>query len=138
MSMRKILPSASVALLLCMLVFPGVVAGQFNKETKLTASDGATFDRFGFSVSIDGDTVVVGSYQDDDKGSDSGSVYVFRRTGGQWVRDQKLTANDGAAFDSFGQAVVVDGDTIFVGTRARWKWRICSPNGRPSRAAPGF
>ena len=44
---------------------------------KLTAADAASYDRFGCSVAIDGDTIVVGSYYDDDAGSNSGSVYAF-------------------------------------------------------------
>ena len=49
---------------------------------KLTAADAAAGDWFGISVAIDGDTVVVGAYYDDDGGSYSGSVYVFRTTDG--------------------------------------------------------
>lgn len=45
--------------------------------TKLTAADAAAYDRFGFSVGVSGDTVIVGAYWDDDGGSDSGSAYVF-------------------------------------------------------------
>ena len=45
-------------------------------ETKLTASDGAVDDAFGWSVAISGDTALVGARQDDDKGFNSGSAYV--------------------------------------------------------------
>jgi hypothetical protein len=44
---------------------------------KLTASDAATEDQFGWSVAVSGDTIVVGSFADDDDGSSSGSAYVF-------------------------------------------------------------
>jgi len=54
----------------------------YSQLEKLTAADAATDDRFGISVAIDGDTVVVGAYYDDDGGSYSGSVYVFRTTNG--------------------------------------------------------
>jgi len=47
------------------------------QQAKLTAADGAANDLFGDSVSISGDTLVVGAVLDDDKGSGSGSVYVF-------------------------------------------------------------
>ena len=59
-----------------------------------------------YSVSIDGDTVVIGAHGDDDdvKGDDSGSAYVFARdTAGDlasnWTQVAKLTADDGAASD---------------------------------------
>ena len=53
------------------------------------------------SVSIDGDTMVIGAHGDDDKGTDSGSAYVFTRdTAGDlasgWTQVAKLTADDGA------------------------------------------
>ena len=48
-----------------------------TEQQKLTASDGASTDNFGRSVSISGDTAVVGALQDDDKGLSSGSAYVF-------------------------------------------------------------
>ena len=44
---------------------------------KLTAADAASGDEFGYSVAIDGSTVVVGAWKDDDAGSKSGSAYVF-------------------------------------------------------------
>ena len=54
------------------------------------------------SVAIAGDTIVVGACQDDDNGTDSGSAYVFTRTGTTWTEQAKLTASDGAADDQFG------------------------------------
>jgi prepilin-type N-terminal cleavage/methylation domain-containing protein len=89
--------------------------GTWTQQAKLTAADGAAYDRFGYAVAVDGDTVVVGAYGDDDKGTDSGSAYVFTRTGATWTQQGKLTAPDGAAGDWFGEAVAVDADTIVVG-----------------------
>ena len=74
--------------------------GVWSEQAKLTASDGAQDDSFGYSVSIDGDTVVVGS-MDDDNGSGSGSAYVYVRSNGVWSEQQKLTASDGASGDYF-------------------------------------
>ncbi|MBX3290498.1 MAG: VCBS repeat-containing protein [Acidobacteria bacterium] len=91
--------------------------GQWTEMQKLTASDGAAGDSFGTSVSISGDTAIVGSMQDDDAGTNSGSVYIFTRSGGVWTQQQKLTASDGAAGDSFGTSVSISGDTAIVGSR---------------------
>jgi len=85
---------------------------------RLTASDGAGGDRFGYSVAISGDTVVVGAYGDDDNDWYSGSAYVFVKPGGGWVsmtETGKLTASDGAENDYFGFSVAVGGDTVIVG-----------------------
>ena len=85
---------------------------------KLTASDGVAGDQVGRSVAVDGDTVVVGAFGDDDNGSTSGSAYVFKEPAGGWVtatETAKLTASDGASFDYFGISIAVDGGTVVVG-----------------------
>jgi hypothetical protein len=89
----------------------------FGNEQKITASDGAASDRFGSSVSVDGNTIVVGAYWDDDNGSSSGSVYVYTRSSAteSFGNEQKITASDGVASDYFGYSVSVDGNTIVVG-----------------------
>ena len=89
--------------------------GSWTQQAKLTASDGATDDLFGTAVAISGDTVVVGVSNDDDKGMDSGSAYVFTRSGTVWTQQAKLTASDGAFNDRFATAVAVSGDTILIG-----------------------
>jgi hypothetical protein len=48
-----------------------------HEVAKLSASDGAEYDRFGWSVAVHGGTAVIGAYIDDDKGQNSGSAYVF-------------------------------------------------------------
>jgi len=85
------------------------------QQAKLTAGDGASGDQFGNSVAISGDTLVVGAYLDDDAGMDSGSAYVFVRSGSSWLQQAKLTAGDGAATDIFGSSVAISGDTAVVG-----------------------
>jgi hypothetical protein len=86
---------------------------------KLQPSDGVVFGGFGFSVSISGETVMVGMPLDDDNGSPSGSAYVFQRNGDDWVETAKLTASDGAEFDEFGGAVSISGDYAVVGAREK-------------------
>lgn len=85
------------------------------EQAKLTASDGATYDLFGASVSIDGDTTLVGAYGDYENGPDSGTAFAFARSGSTWVEGAKLTAGDGAAGDLFGASVSISGDTAVVG-----------------------
>jgi hypothetical protein len=88
----------------------------YNQVAKLTASDAAESDHFGVSVAIDGNTVVVGAYYDDDAGTSSGSAYVFLTSDGGATYNQvaKLTASDAAEFDFFGKSVAIDGDTVVV------------------------
>ncbi|MFD1016028.1 T9SS type A sorting domain-containing protein [Winogradskyella rapida] len=87
----------------------------WTEQTKLTASDGAALDFFGWSVAIAGDYAIVGAYQNDDAGSSSGSAYIFTRSGNSWTEQVKLTASDAAAEDLFGQSVAIAGDYAIVG-----------------------
>jgi len=88
----------------------------WTEEAKLTASDGVAFDEFGASVSISGDTVVVGANGNDDAVTDLGAAYVFTRSGTTWTEEAKLTASDGGFnFFTFGFSVSVSGDTAVVG-----------------------
>jgi hypothetical protein len=88
----------------------------WSQQAKLTASDGASGDEFGTSVAIDGETVVVGAFQDDVASqSAQGSAYVFTRSGTTWTQQAKLTASNGAADDLLGASVAVTGDTAVVG-----------------------
>jgi len=88
----------------------------WTQQGKLTASDGAAYDFFGCSVALSGDTALVGAYLDDvGANSDQGSAYVFTRSGTTVTQQGKLTASDGAAYDFFGYAVALSGDTALVG-----------------------
>jgi hypothetical protein len=80
---------------------------------KLTASDAAAGDEFGFSVAISGTTAIVGAFADDDGGTNSGSAYLFDTTTG--VEIAKLTATDAAAGELFGYSVAISGTTAIVG-----------------------
>ena len=91
---------------------------QCTEQQKLTASDAAGGDEFGVSVSVSGDTAVVGARTDDctaDIGNNCGAAYVFRFNGTSWVEQQKLTASDAGEGYQFGVSVSVSGDTAMVG-----------------------
>jgi hypothetical protein len=97
---------------------------------KLTASDGAEGDWFGASVSVSGDRAIVGAYRvdadcpADDRGCDTGAAYVFRRDDNGtplepgddfWIEEDKLSASDAAAGDTFGISVSISDDRAIVG-----------------------
>ena len=84
-----------------------------TNEVKLTASDAAAGDLFGESVSIGSNKIVVGARSNDDDGTSSGSVYVYNLDG---TGEVKITASDGAQYDSFGNSVAVGNDKIVVGS----------------------
>lgn len=97
-----------------------VVVETAVESGRLTASDGAPDDFFGFSVAVAGDIVVVGAKEDDvGANEDQGSAYVFVRPAGGWgtgTQAAKLVASDGAAGDQFGISVAVSGNDVFVGS----------------------
>jgi hypothetical protein len=84
----------------------------------LVASDEGNYDKFGYAVALDGDTLIVGAFANNDDGGDSGSAYVFERDvggAGNWGETKKLNATDGDSDFRFGISVAIDGGTLVVG-----------------------
>ncbi|MGA2253266.1 MAG: GH25 family lysozyme, partial [Thermoguttaceae bacterium] len=104
-------------------VFTEPASGWANmtQTAKLTASDGGLLDQFGDSVSITGNTVVVGANFDTLGESEyRGAAYVFTEPASGWAdmtQTAELTASDGAGFDEFGESVSISGNTVVVGGR---------------------
>ncbi|MFK7818650.1 MAG: peptidoglycan DD-metalloendopeptidase family protein [Planctomycetaceae bacterium] len=101
-------------------VYERTVDGNWSKIARVLAPDGERGDSFGYSVAIDGDTLVVGARLDDDAGKNAGAVYIFNRNLGganNFGFVTKLTDTNGEAKDQFGHAVDIDGSTILVGAR---------------------
>ena len=92
-------------------------SGFWTETAKLTASDGAFGDSFGWSVFVSGNTAIVGAPYDDDNVNNSGSAYVYERgeTTGLWTETTKLTASDGAEHDQFGNSVSISDKIAVVG-----------------------
>ncbi|MEO8659082.1 MAG: FG-GAP repeat protein, partial [Bryobacteraceae bacterium] len=88
----------------------------WTEQAKLTASDRALNDRFGWSVALIGDTALVGAYQ---KANVTGAAYVYVRSGTAWTEQAKLTASDSAQRDYFGDSVALSGDTALVGASGK-------------------
>ncbi|MGD9109653.1 MAG: hypothetical protein PVG93_01815 [Phycisphaerales bacterium] len=77
------------------------------REQRISASDGVSYDRFGYSVDIDGNVCAVGAYG-------AGAAYVFRYNGSSWVQEQKLAPSDDPRI--FGYVVAIDDDKCLVGS----------------------
>ena len=88
------------------------------QQQKLFASDPEQLDGFGFSVSLDGDTALIGSTKSDAPPVfDTGAAYVFGYDAktSQWTEQQKLTASDGGSGDKFGASVSLKDDMALIG-----------------------
>jgi subtilisin-like proprotein convertase family protein len=89
---------------------------QWVQQATLLASDGQTFDYFGYSVSIDGDQVMVGAPS---AGSNAeGAVYIFQWDGNQWMQQTRLANPGYRAESAFGGAVSISGEYAVVGSRS--------------------
>lgn len=106
--------------------------GAWQQEANLKAPNAEAGDRFGYAVDIDGDVLVVGAdgedsgtdshvdgEMNDNSQTDSGAVYVYRRSNGIWRHEAYLKGLD--PFDTsnqgfrFGKSVAVDGDVVVGG-----------------------
>jgi hypothetical protein len=54
----------------------GSVGNVWSRQAKLLAADGSAYDVFGSAVALYGNTAIVGAYNDDDRGTDSG-IYIL-------------------------------------------------------------
>lgn len=99
---------------------------------KLTASDAAENDRFGHSVAMFGDHIVVSAIRDDDVATDSGAVYIYRTAQGaqRWVQQRKLVAADAAPDTFFGRSVAIEGNIVVVGTQLSAVYVFAQREGR--------
>ncbi|MBL8692560.1 MAG: FG-GAP repeat protein [Planctomycetes bacterium] len=99
----------------------------WSQQAYLKASNTDADDRFGYTVGISGDTIVVGAGGEDsiatgvngnsadDGALDSGAAYVFVRAGTSWSQQAYLKASNTGAGDNFGTSVAVSGNTIVIG-----------------------
>lgn len=87
----------------------------WQQVAKLSASDKEANDYFGSSVAISSGFAIVGAPFDDDNGKDSGSAYIFQRSGSTWSQVKKLLPAEVSAGDYFGNSVAINGDDAVVG-----------------------
>jgi hypothetical protein len=90
--------------------------GTWNEVQRLTASNAAPGDQFGFDIALSGKRALIGAPAANiGANPHQGAAYVFGRTQASWTEIQELTATDGAAYDQFGQSVALQGRTALIG-----------------------
>ena len=90
--------------------------GTWTETEILQPDDSADGDQFGFSLAIEGTTLLIGAPAADVGANvHQGAGYVFDGSGGSFVQTHKIFADDGVAYDQFGQSVAMSGDTALIG-----------------------
>jgi hypothetical protein len=90
----------------------------WSQQAELTSSDGEPNDQFGFSVALNGSTIVSGAPSHIFGTSSQGAAYVFAQSGADWNQEAELIAPDGASYDEFGFSVGASGTTAVLGAYA--------------------
>ncbi len=92
------------------------ISSNWVRRAKLVPVTAQEDDEFGLSVAIHGDVFVTGA-RTDEAGTSSGSAFVYRRSGSNWIPEAQLIASDAALGDQFGLSVSISGNLIAVGAR---------------------
>ena len=87
----------------------------WTEQAKLIALDGTTEDNFGKSVSISGNTALIGAPGDYITANNEGSAYIFKYENNNWMQQAKLTESEGRAEDYFGSTVSISGSYAIIG-----------------------
>ncbi len=108
--------------------------GAWSEAQILQPDDGADGDQFGFSLALDGTTAIIGTPAANiGANAHQGAVYAFDGSGATWTQSAKVVADDGVAYDQFGQSVAMQGGNALVGG---WSHND-DPNGSQPPPKPG-
>lgn len=88
----------------------------WSEGAKLLADDPGSYDYVGWSVAVNGDTIVAGAPNHDEADFRAGAVYVFKRDGTGWTQRKELHADDADNLDQLGYSTDFDGQNVIGGT----------------------
>lgn len=88
----------------------------WNFLQKLFAFDGEAGDAFGVAIDISDSLAIIGSYFDDDNGTNSGSVYVYKIINDNWTFIKKILPDDGDESDAFGSSISINENRVLIGS----------------------
>ncbi|QDU66452.1 FG-GAP repeat protein [Engelhardtia mirabilis] len=91
------------------------IAGNWTQTQVLYASDASDGAQFGWTLAMDGSTLLVGADLQGPPGNGAGAVYVFEYSGSSWVETQRLKGSDTIPLDYFGWSVALEGDFAAIG-----------------------
>lgn len=88
----------------------------WSQQTALTPSDSGLGDEFGFSVSLYGNSLLVGAWRYEGVATDMGAAFLFQDDGAGWLEEAVLTAGDAASHDRLGRSVALGDGFAIVGS----------------------
>eukprot|EP00913_Durusdinium_trenchii_P002235 g2065.t1 len=93
-----------------------LVGNIWTLDARIVSEDIAAGDRFGNSLKVEGDYIIVGADGHDSNGlADTGSAYIFSKNSDSWVQQAKLVGDDTMAGDKFGISVSMTENYAVVG-----------------------
>lgn len=88
--------------------------GSFSFSSRIDGTRTGT--GFGHSVALSDQTILIGApWEDENDKPQQGAVYVFVKSGSEWIQQARLTAPDGVAKEGFGYSVAIRNDTCVIG-----------------------
>lgn len=99
--------------------------GAWGEVTRIQANDGSIQDRFGSSIGIHGETILIGAPYDDAQGINSGSTYIFDvdySIEDNWTQIQKIHVGEGMSWQGndqtlFGNSVAISDNIAIIGSQ---------------------
>ncbi|PCK30479.1 FG-GAP repeat protein [Pseudoalteromonas piscicida] len=95
------------------------VNGEWKQTQKLVAPDAKADDRFARGVALTKDTALITAMHHDEKGNNTGALYVYKKHQGQWQYSTTVFAKDAAPEDRFGWNIAVSDQTAIIATPHR-------------------
>jgi hypothetical protein len=91
-------------------------AGHWTLQSRLQAPEGLLSTGFGRALALQGNRLLVGA---DGASNDAGAVYVYTRSGSNWLQEQRLIASPAMPGERFGSSVSLSGDVALIGAPRR-------------------
>lgn len=100
--------------------------GNWVLETTLTPPADDDRERLGYTLALQGDTLVAGA-PEDETANGTGAVYVYEDTSSGWTQTDRLVASPELGARQLGQAVDLDGDVLVAGAPGPQATICCDP-----------
>ncbi len=83
--------------------------------TTLLSPQTTSSNYFGVELAMSGDTLAISAPFDDERGVDTGAVYIYIRQNNLWTQQAKLFASVPKSNSRFGSSIDLEGNTLVVG-----------------------